>query len=148
MRPNIVVFGAAGFVGHAIAQALKTDKQNVLELGRNEVDLLDKSSCEKIQHLVNDGDIVVLAFARAPARNLEDIFENLTMINNVLDTLRISDLSYVLNVSSDAVYSDLKESINEKSSMAPTSAHGIMHCMRERLVDQTLEISQATSAQR
>ena len=137
MRPNIVVFGAAGFVGHAIAQALKTDKQNVLELGRNEVDLLDKSSCEKIQHLVNDGDIVVLAFARAPARNLEDIFENLTMINNVLDTLRISDLSYVLNVSSDAVYSDLKESINEKSSMAPTSAHGIMHCMRERLVDQT-----------
>ena len=148
MRPNIVVFGAVGFLGHAIAKALKAEEHNVIELSRKEVDLLDKSSCETIQHLVNDGDAVVLAFARAPARNLDDIFENLTMINNVLTTLRILDLSYVLNVSSDAVYSDLKESINEISPMAPTSAHGIMHVCEKGWSTKLLEISQATSAQR
>lgn len=137
LRPNTIVFGASGFVGQAISRALKADKHSVLELSRNEVNLLDIGSCEKIQHLVNDGDLVVLAFARAPARNLEDIFENLIMMNNVLNALRIKELSYVLNISSDAVYSDSKELLNEHSIMAPISAHGIMHCMRERLVDQT-----------
>ena len=36
---------------------------------------------------------MVLAFARAPARNLEDIFENLTMMNNVLSTSIVLDFA-------------------------------------------------------
>jgi nucleoside-diphosphate-sugar epimerase len=59
------------------------------------------------------------------------------MMQNALKYLKGINLSYVLNISSDAVYSDTKEPLNEHSMMAPISAHGVMHCMRERLVDHT-----------
>ena len=137
MTRKIVVFGAGGFVGQAISNGLKSGGHSVLDLARNDVDLLDERSFEKIQQMVNDGDIAVLAFARAPARSLEDIFENMLMMQNALKFLKNRNLSYVLNISSDAVYSDSKEPLNEHSMMAPISAHGIMHCLRERLVDHT-----------
>lgn len=139
MTKKVVVFGAFGFVGSSIVRELKSFNYNVLELGRADADLLDAHSVAQLRPQISDGDTVVLAFAKAPAKNLDDLTENISMMHHVMDLLRSIRLSYVLNISSDAIYSDSTGLISENSIMAPTNAHGIMHCMRERLVDQNIK---------
>ena len=50
--------------------------------------------------------------------------------------IKDKNIKYILNVSSDAVYADSKNKINEDSLIAPQGFHGAMHCLREYLLEK------------
>lgn len=136
MKKRVVILGAGGFVGSHIAGELKADGYEVVGITRKECDFAREDCAQTIRGLVQDGDIVVCASAKAPAKNLDMLFENVAMISAIAEGLRGKRLAYVLNISSDAVYADVEGKLNETSAIAPLSAHGIMHCMREHILEK------------
>jgi UDP-glucose 4-epimerase len=138
MKKRVVVFGASGFVGSAIFKQLDQAAYHVIGLSHKDCDLSDEKSHTTIQTHVQDGDIVVCAAAKAPAKNWDMLTENITIITHFIEGLRGKKISYLLNISSDAVYADSMEKLHETSLIAPTSPHGIMHCMREHLLERNI----------
>ncbi len=134
---RVVILGGSGFVGSAIGKAL-AGKYEVIAVSRRDCDFTQAESREVIARMVKDGDIVVCAAARAPAKNYEMLLENVALITHTAEALRPRKLAYVLNISSDAVYGDSMEKLSETSMVAPGSAHGIMHCMREYILEKNL----------
>ena len=59
---------------------------------------------------------------------------NMRMVASVAQALSEQPISHVVNISSDAVYSDTACLVHEGLPAAPTSSHGVMHRSREVLL--------------
>jgi UDP-glucose 4-epimerase len=132
---TVKVIGAAGFIGGAISDLLTIRGMQVKRIDRGVCDLLTESASDKLARLIDDGDTVVFAAAKAPAKQEEDIILNLQMTTNVLKALENKRIPYFLNISSDAIYADTLEKINENSLTAPLNSHGIMHLAKESAIN-------------
>ena len=128
---RVVVIGAAGFVGGAVARRLAAAGREVVALGRRDVDLLAPDAAKVLAGKLRAGDTVVFASARAPCRDVGMMIENMTMVRAVIAALTEVKPSHVVNVSSDAVYGDEPVPIRESHPAAPTTMHGAMHLARE-----------------
>jgi nucleoside-diphosphate-sugar epimerase len=131
--PRVVVIGAAGFVGAAIAARLERDGVPVLRVTRREVDLSATDAGARLTALLRTGDAVVAAAARAPCKDADMLVENMVMARRLVRTLSSVEVSYLVNISSDAVYADSSAPLNESSCASPGSLHGAMHLAREVL---------------
>ena len=103
---RVVVIGAGGFVGGAVATRLRAAGMEVLALARADVDLLAPGAADGLARRLRDGDAVVAAAARAPCRDLDMLIDNLRMVRAMLSALSRVALAHVVNISSDAVYAD------------------------------------------
>jgi len=128
---RVVVIGAAGFVGGAVAARLRKDSVSVLALGRKEVDLLSPDAPDKLKALLKSGDSVIAASAKAPVKNPDMLVENMVMARAMVQALASIPLAHVVNISSDAVYADSDRPLTEASCASPGSLHGAMHLARE-----------------
>jgi UDP-glucose 4-epimerase len=128
---RVVVIGAGGFVGGAIAARLERDGVPVVRLGRKDVDLLGADASEKLGKIFKKDDAVVAASARAPVKNPDMLVENMIMARAMVGAFGSASLSHVVNISSDAVYADSNAPLTEASCAAPGSLHGAMHLARE-----------------
>lgn len=128
---RVVVLGAAGFVGGAIVKRLRSAGTNVVALGRSDVDLLAADAAEHLIRLLEPTDAVVAASAVAPCVSPEMMVENMVIARAIVTALAASPVAHVINISSDAVYSDSAEPLSESSCASPTSLHGAMHLARE-----------------
>lgn len=126
---RVVVIGAAGFVGGAVATRLEKDGVPVLRVGRKDVDLTAPDAHGRLAGLLHPGDSVVAAAARAPCKDADMLVENMIMARAMVRAL--GPVAHVVNISSDAVYADLPTPLTEESPAAPTSLHGVMHLARE-----------------
>jgi UDP-glucose 4-epimerase len=126
---RVVVIGAAGFVGGAIAARLEKEGAAVSRIGRREVDLLAPEAEEKLASLIRPSDAVVCAAARAPCRDSGMLVENLVMARAMARAC--ASAGHVVNISSDAVYADSPAPLTEESWTAPATLHGAMHLARE-----------------
>lgn len=131
-----VILGAHGFVGSAITRHLRGQGAPVLALGRPEVDLLQLDAENRLRGLLRPDDTVVLVAARAPVKDHAMLVENLTMLGPLIAALRRMPPAHLVYISSDAVYGDSMEPLDEASCADPGSLHGAMHRSRE-LVLQT-----------
>jgi UDP-glucose 4-epimerase len=66
---RVVVIGAGGFVGGAIADRVARDGIETVRLTRREVDLLAADGADRLAGHLRDGDSVVAASAIAPCKN-------------------------------------------------------------------------------
>ena len=64
---------------------------------------------------------------------------NLKIANNFSKVLQNLDFYKMIYLSSDAVYSDTKNKINEKFKTLPSSLHGLMHLNREKIFKNILK---------
>jgi UDP-glucose 4-epimerase len=128
---RVVVLGAGGFVGGAIASRLERDGVTVLRLERRDVDLLAADAADRLAALLAPGDAFVAAAAMAPCRNAEMLRDNMSLALSIVRAVTRVPVSHVVNISSDAVYADSVAPLTEASSTAPDSLHGIMHLARE-----------------
>ena len=128
---RVVVIGAGGFIGGAIAGVLEKRGVSVLRLARAEVDLLAPDAAGKLAAYLRDGDSVVAASARAPVKTPAMLADNLAMVAAQVEALGRRRLAHLLNISSDAVYADGPLPLSETSPTAPGSLHGAMHLARE-----------------
>lgn len=128
---RIVVIGAGGFIGGAIAATLEGRGVEVVRLTRREVDLLAPDAADRLADLLTDGDTVVAVAAMAPVKTPAMLADNLVMVRAMVEALGRRTLAHVLNISSDAVYADAPLPLSEASPAAPTGLHGAMHLARE-----------------
>jgi UDP-glucose 4-epimerase len=132
---RVVVLGASGFVGGAIARYADHRGESVVMLNRTNVDLCSPRAAETLEEYLSADDCVVFAAAEAPCKTPEALERNLNMVLAVMRALSKVRVSYLLNVSSDAVYLDSAEPLTETSPTGPRNLHGAMHCAREALLN-------------
>jgi UDP-glucose 4-epimerase len=128
---RVVVLGSRGFIGQAITIRLQELGISVLPLSRFQLDLLSPSALDDLLALLKPEDVVVVACANAPCKNLEILRENLLMMEPVCAALKRCNAAQVIYISSDAVYKDSAEPLTEASCAEPNSIHGVMHLARE-----------------
>jgi nucleoside-diphosphate-sugar epimerase len=133
-RPaRVVVIGAAGFVGAAVARRAAQAGVPVLAVTRSQGDLLADDAADRLAALLRPGDAVVAAAARAPCRDGAMLVENMRLAGAITAALAAVPVAHVVNISSDAVYADGPVPLHEATPAAPESLHGAMHLAREIL---------------
>ena len=137
---RVVIIGAGGFVGGAIADQLAADKVPMLALTRKELDLLKPEAPATLQRLLRADDSVVFVSALAPTRNNAMLIDNLRMAEAVCAALAAQPVGHLVYVSSDAVYSDDANPVTERSCQQPSSLHGVMHLAREIMLRAALKL--------
>ncbi len=128
---RVVIMGAGGFIGKTLSATLKQAGINVLALSRGEVDLLAAGAAQKLAALLKPEDVFVACSAIAPCKNPTMLRDNMVMAEAMIAALVQSPVAHVINISSDAVYSDSDAPLHEASPTAPDNLHGIMHRARE-----------------
>jgi UDP-glucose 4-epimerase len=128
---RVVVMGARGFVGNAIAGRIERDGIPVLRLGRLEIDLLAPEASDQLAERLRPGDVFVAVSALAPCRTPDTLRDNVIMAVAMIRAVAASPLAQIVNISSDAVYADAPVPLREDSIRAPESLHGAMHLARE-----------------
>lgn len=128
---RVVVLGAGGFIGGAIARRLRSEGIEVFPLGRDTCDLLAPNAATRLTQKLRAKDTLVFVSARAPVKNVAMLMENIRMGEAVCVALKDRPVAHVIYISSDAVYKDSAEPISESSCAEPGSLHGVMHLTRE-----------------
>lgn len=136
---RVVVFGANGFVGSSIASRLRRRGLETRTFGREDFDFSSKSYRAEFIKIIDPSDSIVFSSARVPVRTVEDYFYNSNILSNFVASLEGVEFDYLLNISSDAVYPDLKSPINEQTPPSPTTLHGLMHLNRECILNNVFE---------
>jgi nucleoside-diphosphate-sugar epimerase len=131
---RIVILGAGGFVGGAVAARLTADTVPVLTLGRTELDLLDADAAAHLAAILRPTDTLLVTAARAPCRTPAMMVANIHMMGAICRALNDIGPAHLVYVSSDAVYEDTPEPLTERSPTAPGSLHGAMHLAREQML--------------
>ncbi len=128
---RVVIVGAHGFVGGALARRLAAQGVPVLALQRSDVDLLLPDAADQLRRRLQPGDALVAAAAIAPCRTGEMLRDNVGLALAQARAASASALSHVVNIGSDAVYADSPQPLTEASPAAPETMHGVMHLARE-----------------
>ena len=84
---RVVVIGAGGFVGGAVAERLSTQGVPVLTLGRAEVDLLGPDAGETLAGLLRAEDAVVAAAASRRSRTRDMLVDNMRLVAALVTAL-------------------------------------------------------------
>jgi len=130
-----VILGARGFIGSTRTGRLRSYGAPVLPLGRAEFDLRAGDAGERLGGILEPGDTVVLVAAKAPVKNHAMLVENLEMLGSLIEACRRVPPAHLVYISSDAVYADSLEPLDEASPADPGSLHGVMHRARELVLE-------------
>ena len=125
------MIGAGGMVGGSIVQELARSDIPTLALTRKEVDLLGPSGSDRLKSRLSTDDAVVFVSAVAPAKNAAQLMANLRMAEAALAAFAAVPPAHLVYISSDAVYADDANPVTERSPVAPSTIHGMMHAARE-----------------
>ncbi|HXW29301.1 MAG TPA: NAD(P)-dependent oxidoreductase [Xanthobacteraceae bacterium] len=136
---RVVLLGAGGFIGKAVAAQLAVEHVPVMTLGRNRIDLTARDADERLAGWLQRTDALVMVSARAPCKTPQMLLDNIQMMGAVCAALGRSPVAHVVYVSSDAVYHDALTPLSEDSPAAPASLHGAMHVAREQMLKAALD---------
>ena len=128
---RVVVIGSNGFVGSTIVSELAKAGIPVRGLTRKDVDLLSEDGAQRLQAELKPTDAAVFVSAIAPAKNSDQMIVNLHMAQAALRAFAAVPPAHLLYISSDAVYADDANPVTERSALAPSTTHGMMHAARE-----------------
>ena len=102
--------------------------------------MLSVKSVKKINKNIKDADTVVFCSADAPVKSLRQLNNNILMLSNFLNYIDNIKKKFFLYLSSDAVYKDTKNLLNENSEVEYSgSLHGMMHIFRESIVKNYID---------
>ena len=128
---RVVVLGAGGFIGGALARRMRSEGIDVLALGRESCDLLAPDAATRLKEELRPDDTLVFVSAHAPVKNMAMLTENIRMGEAVCAALKERPIAHVIYISSDALYKDSPKPLSESSCAEPGSLHGVMHLTRE-----------------
>ncbi len=131
---RVVVLGGSGFLGTHLARRLDEAGVPTLSLSSSDVDLCSSDSVDQLSDILQDDDALVFASALTPdkGKDVHTQLRNITMAAHVTEALTASPCSHVVYISSDAVYSDDVDLVQEQTGCEPGSLYGSMHLMREQ----------------
>ena len=131
---SVVILGANGFIGSNISKNIDSRRYNVVNITRNEINLTAPEAAKSLAKITPNTDVMVIAAAVAPVKTYSMLAENIAMQKNICDALACSLPKHIIYISSDAVYSDSKNPLDETSPTNPDSLHGTMHLAREKML--------------
>ncbi len=133
---RIVILGSNSFIASYLKKKCLENNTDILMISRKQINLNSNQAFIKLNKILKPQDTIVFIAAVAPVKNLSMLNYNLNMCENVLKSLStIKKLNHLIYISSDAVYSDSKKKLNEKSQSVPNSLHGFMHLIRESMLN-------------
>jgi nucleoside-diphosphate-sugar epimerase len=101
----ILITGGHGFLGSFLADSLKSDKYDVLCLGRDKLNVLDKESVDKVFQ-DNDIEYVIHTAVRGGRRTKPDssvdFYENICMFENLVANRE--NFKFMINIGSGASF--------------------------------------------
>ena len=133
---RIVILGSNSFISKSVIKRFHTHNIKPLLVSRKLVDFENKKSIYKLKKILKKDDVIIFIAALAPVKNIEMLNQNLLMCKNVVEALKFTKPKHIIYISSDAVYSDSKNKIDEKSNTIPSSLHGFMHLIRETMFNE------------
>jgi nucleoside-diphosphate-sugar epimerase len=139
--PNrVVVIGARGFIGGALAAELRAQGIPLLPISSADIDLTDSDATPKLAARIRPEDSVVRLAALTPdrGRDLPTLMRNLKMGQALSAALELSPCAHLLYISSDAVYPFDEAVLSEKSHTDATTLYGIMHRTREVMIQNAV----------
>jgi nucleoside-diphosphate-sugar epimerase len=107
---------------------------STLALTRKQVDLLGPGGSDQLKSALAPDDAVVLVSAVAPAKTAAQLMANLRMAETALAAFAAVPPAHLLYISSDAIYADDANPVTERSPVAPSTIHGMMHAARELML--------------
>jgi len=132
-KKNRVIILGGGFIASSIKSYLHKKNKPVILIRKTNIDLSISNELKKLVNIIKEDDIIFIAAALAPVKNSFMYNYNIKIANNIFKILKKTKYSKLVYLSSDAVYSDTLEKINEKSKTLPQSLHGKMHLRREKI---------------
>ena len=134
-----VILGSQGFVGGHLSAHLAEVGVPVLGLSSRDVDLTAPSAVDALAGRLKPDDSLVFVSALTPdkGRDIATMMRNLRMAEYVCAAVAKAPCAHVVYVSSDAVYVDDANPVRETSCASPSSFHGTMHLVRERMLLET-----------
>jgi nucleoside-diphosphate-sugar epimerase len=132
-KTRALIIGSGGYVSSCIKFFLK-DKLKILEISKKKIDLKKKISIKKLKKILKTDDVIIFIAAIAPCKTKKSLLDNILMLKNFITAIKDVNISYIIYISSDAVYSDTSKKITEYSKTNPKNLHGIMHLKRERML--------------
>jgi len=135
---RVVVVGASGVIGKAVAAALKDAAIPSLLLTSAEIDLLASDAADRLAARLSPDDALLMLSALTPdrGRDVATFMKNLRMAEAVLSAIARSPVAHVVYLSSDAVYPFTQGVTDENSSTVPGDLYGVMHLSREIMFAQ------------
>ncbi len=132
---RLVILGAGGFVGRALAKALGGSGREVVPLSSRDLDLAAPGAGAQLRALARKEDTGIFLSALTPdkGKGPDAFLRNVTMARNVAEAIDAGAFGHVVYMSSDAVYDDQPGPIRESSPCAPPSLYGQMHVVRETI---------------
>ena len=133
---RVVLVGGSGFIGKALEPILQARGSEVLSLSSKQLDLADPSCVARLKEIVRPDDAVVYLACITPDRGKDAaaFVKNCAMAKHFSDFVEQASFSHLVTVSSDAIYNDDQNPVNESSYCAPSSFYGCAHLARELMV--------------
>jgi nucleoside-diphosphate-sugar epimerase len=105
-----------------------------------QLDLCSPGAAALLAQILRPTDAVVVASALTPDKGKDagTLMKNVTMGQRLNECFSRSSCTQVVYLSSDAVYADEVTPVRETSPASPTTFHGLMHLVRERMLIQAL----------
>lgn len=128
---RVVVLGGNGFIGRSLVSNLVEKGIQVASFGSKDIDLSKRGAGAKLAERLEPEDALVAVSAKAPARNIDDLQLNLSIMREIRLAIDTARPRHVVNIGSDAVFCDGPLPLKEDSAKAPGSIHGLMHLARE-----------------
>jgi nucleoside-diphosphate-sugar epimerase len=133
---SVVVLGASGFVGTAIARELEAAGAAVIACSSRTVDLAERGAARRLAEIVPEGAAIVLASAtRERGDRLETFEKNAAIAASVAEHLRARPARCVF-LSSSSVYgfARTRRDVAEDAPLEPTNHYGIAKAASEWLL--------------
>ena len=128
---RIVIWGSNGFIAKNLKINLKKLNMNFISISKKKINLEKKQSFKLLSKIIKKNDIVLFIAAIAPVKTIDMLNNNIKICSNVCKALEKKEISSLIYISSDAVYSDSLKKIKETNLTLPSSLHGLMHLSRE-----------------
>lgn len=140
---RVVVIGANGFIGARLKSLLQSLKIDCYPVTSKSIDLTNPSSVPALKEIIQPGDQVVITSALTPdkGKDVSTFMLNVTMGQHLHAAFKEIKCQQVIYISSDAVYADRIHLIRENSNCNPSSYHGLMHLVREKMLSEATKSS-------
>jgi nucleoside-diphosphate-sugar epimerase len=135
------VIGGSGFIGRHLKTRLQSEGIPVRSMSSNDVDLRTSGAGAELAALLEPTDTVIMCAALTPdhGRDAATLLANLAIAKETCDAILATRPTFVIYISSDAVYVDDVELLSESTCAQPTTFHGLMHLTRESMFHDTVQ---------
>lgn len=134
LKQRLIFLGSNSFIASNLIKSLSNSNFKIISFTKKDINLEKSTSISKLQKKIKNNDLIFFAAGTVPVKNNDMLISNIIMMSHFLKGIQSKKIKHIFYLSSDAVYADTFDKINEKSFCMPNSLHGIMHFSREIMI--------------